>query len=255
MAETIKQSTFDEIIESEKDMLLHASDVYGNYFINAFEFNILLNNFIKPVDDIEKFIFIAFLTQIEKHHTLALFSSVRLHHIQTGMNLRQVLEAGAWAAYAMGNKKKEKFYEQDIDGTSKVPEKLQKARNDWIEQNFKDGSDAIRRSKNLINSSVAHSNIIYSFQNFSVKKIDDNRGFSMSFFDHYDELIVKTDLWFIANIALGLLDLFYGINKKYKVFKFVDDFMPRFKNLVKQNNGLKLEMMKNPRISKFVSQN
>ena len=61
----------------------------------------MLNNFIKSIDDPTKFIFIAFLSQVKKHHTLDLFSAVRFHHIQMRMNLRQVLESDAWATYAM----------------------------------------------------------------------------------------------------------------------------------------------------------
>lgn len=253
MTMDFKQSTFGEIIESEREMILTGADQYGEFFVNAFEFNALLNDFVKSLDDIEKFTFVAFLSQVKKHHTLALFSAVRLHHIQTGMNLRQTLEAGAWAAYAMGNKEENKFYEKDKDGIFQVPERLGKAKNKWLDEKYKSGSDAIKRLKDLLNGSVAHSNIFYTVQNFQVKPAG-SHGFDIPFFDYPDEFRVKTDLWFIGNIALGLLDLFYGVNKDFKVFQFIDDYLPRYKKLVVQNEALKAEMMKHERFKSVTQQ-
>ncbi len=253
MTMDFKQSTFGEIIESEREMVLKGAELYGDFFVNAFEFNNLLNNFVKSIDDVEKYIFIAFLSQVKKHHTLALFSAVRQHHVQTGMNLRQVLEAGSWAAYAMGNKEQEKFCEQDLNGVLQVPDKLMKAKNKWLTDKYKNGSDAIRRLKDLINSSMAHSNIVYTFQNFQARPTD-NPGFDIPFFDYSDDFKTKTDLWFIGNIALGLLDLFYGVNKDFKVFQFIDDYLPRFKKLVAQNEALKAEMMKHERFKSVTQQ-
>ncbi|XOB40797.1 MAG: hypothetical protein ACKKMW_01900 [Candidatus Nealsonbacteria bacterium] len=251
MSMEFKQSTIGDLIESERKMVLTGAERYGEYFINASEFNALLNNFVKSIDDPNKFIFVAFLSQVRKHHTLALFSSVRLHHIQTGLNLRQVLEAGAWAAYAMAHKNKDKFCEADTNNILNIPKRLQTARNNWLNQNFKIKSDEIKRLKELINKSVAHANIVYALQNFEMMPAGDP-GFYTPFFDFNDEYKVKNDLWFIANTALGLIDLFYGVNQQYKVFQLVDDFNARFKQLVDHNNKLKLEMMEHPRFKKHV---
>jgi len=246
-----KQSTIGDLIESEREMVLTGAERYGEYFINASEFNTLLNNFVKSIDDPSKFIFVAFLSQVRKHHTLALFSSVRLHHIQMGLNLRQVLEAGAWAAYAMAHEDRDRFCEADADGILHIPKRLKIARDNWLNQNFKIKSDEIKKLKELINESVAHANIVYAFQNFEMKPADDP-GFHTPFFDFDDEYKVKNDLWFIANIALGLIDLFYGVNRQYRVFQLVDDFNAKFKQLVNQNNKLKSEMMQHPRFKKHV---
>lgn len=240
-----KQDTIGDIIESERDMVLHGAEHYGDFFINASEFNALLNNFVKSIDDPLKFYFVAFLSQVRKHHTLALFSAVRLHHIQMGLNLRQVFESGAWAAYAMAYAEKDKFCETDLNGIASIPKRLKEARDNWLDQNFKVKSDEIKRLKNLINESVAHSNIVYAFQNFEMQK--EKRGFHTPFFDFDDEYKVKSDLWFVANTAMGLMDLFYGVNSQHKVFQFIDYFNQQFKRLVDQNNQLKTEMMKHER--------
>lgn len=246
-----KQATIGEIIDSEKEMALTGAQRYGEYFVNAAEFNALLNNFIKSIDDPFKYIFVAFLSQVRLNATLALFSSVRLHHVQAGLNLRQLLESGAWAAYAMGNAEKEKFCEVDNSEILGVPKRLKEARDVWLTDNFKPKSEDIRRLKQIINDSVAHSNIVYAFQNFESKL--SKTGFHTPFFDFDDEYKVKTDLWFLANIIMGLLDLFYGVNQQYKVFQLRDDFLSVFRGLVDRNNKLKAEMMSHPRYQKALA--
>lgn len=237
-----KQDTIGDIIESESQMILHGAECYGEYFINASEFNNLMNNFIKSVDDPAKFIAIAFIFQIRKYHTLALFSAIRRHHIQTSMNLRYVIEAAQWAAYGMGNEEQEKFCSKDANWIISVDDKHEKAMYKWLDGNFKIKADETRRLKKMISGSGAHSDITYAFQNFEMKPFED-AGFKTTFFDPENDYWIKTDLWFVANTALGLLDLFYGVNQKYKVFKFADDFSVRFNQLVDQNNRLKTEMM------------
>ncbi|MEI8092352.1 MAG: hypothetical protein WCG98_09630 [bacterium] len=44
----------------ERNMFLNAENIYGDFFRNAIEFNLFLNNFIKSVDDIEKYLSLAF---------------------------------------------------------------------------------------------------------------------------------------------------------------------------------------------------
>lgn len=237
-----KQDTIGDIIESESQMILHGAECYGDYFINASEFNTLLNGFIKSVDDPAKFIAIAFIFQIRKYHTLALFSAVRRHHIQTSMNLRYVIESAQWVAYAMGNEDQDKFCSKDSNGIISIEDQHEKAMYKWLDDNFKVKADETRRLKKVISGAGAHSNITYAFQNFEMKPFKD-AGFKTTFFDPENDYWIKTDLWFVANTALGLLDLFYGVNQKHNVFKFVDDFGPKFKVLVDQNNQLKNEMM------------
>lgn len=237
-----KQDTIGDILTSEHEMVLHGAECYGDYFINASKFNHLLNDFIKSVDDPGKFIAIAFIFQIRKYHTLALFSAVRRHHIQTSMNLRYVIEAAQWTAYAMGNEDQDKFCSKDSNGIISIEDRHEKAMYKWLDDNFKVKADETRRLKKMISGAGAHSNITYAFQNFEMKPFED-AGFKTTFFDPENDYRIKTDLWFVANTALGLLDLFYGVNQKHKVFKLVDDFDSRFKTLVAENNRLKNEMM------------
>lgn len=113
----IKQSTIDEILDSEKEMVIRGADRYGPYLVNASTFNSLLSTgMIKSIDQ-DRFLFALFLSHVRKHLTLAHFSALRLHHIQAMMNLRQALEAGASAAYAIAHTDPADFADVKADGT------------------------------------------------------------------------------------------------------------------------------------------
>jgi len=243
-----KDNTIGDIIESEKDLLLEAEEKYGDYFKNAAGFNELLNSFLKSANP-DAWIFILFLSQIKKHHLLALFSIIRRHHIQAMLNMRQVLEAGVNAAYAIEYPDQDKFVVKRDDGFIDAPQKLQSKRYTWLKDNHKEKSDFIKNMKDSINNSCAHSNLIYAFSNFDMDLIE-KKVFGTPFFDNENDFMTKTDLWMIGNIVLGLLDLFYGVNKTGKTLVFADDFVPRLKELEAQNHALKAELEKHPRRTK-----
>lgn len=244
-----KQSTLGEILDSEREMVIRGVERYGPYFRNASEFiNILGSGIIKSIAH-DRFVFVIFLSHIRKHLTLALFSALRLHRVQAMMNLRQVLEAGACAAYAIANTEPADFADVKDDGTLDPSPRLAKKRYDWLDQNFPDGSAAIKRMKNMINEIGSHANIVSAQETF---KYDLEAGiFNTPFFDYEDEVFVKTDLWQIANVALGLMDLFYGVNQKLKVIKLQDDWSDKFQALAKENERLKAEMLAHERFKKF----
>lgn len=235
-----KQETIGDIIESEREAFLRGTERYGDYFVNAYEFNDLIQNCIKSIDRSCE-IFAIFLGQVRRQHLLALFSTIRLHRIQAMMDLRQVLEAGAWAAYAIAHPDYAQFCEMNKTEIVSIPKKLVENRNMWLETGYKEKSDFIKKMKGLINSSTAHSNIVYSFRDFVHDQ--ERKKFGTAFFDIEDDYIVKGDLWMIGNIALGLLDLFYGINKPIGVVKFSEDFIPRLTELERVNVKLKNELM------------
>lgn len=244
-----KQSTLGEILDSEREMVLRGAERYGPYYINALEFiNLLGTGMIKSIDT-DRVVFAIFLSQIRKHLTLSLFSAVRLHKVQAMMNLRQVLEAGACAAYAIANTDPANFADKRDDKTLDPSKKLAKKRYDWLDQKFPDGSASIKLMKHAINELGTHANIVTAHQTF---KHDLEAGiFSTPFFDYEDEMWVKTDLWQIANVALGIMDLFYGVNQKLGVIKLQDGWSDKFQALGEENNKLKNEMLAHERLKKF----
>lgn len=245
-----KEDTIGDILDSEREMILHGADLYGEYFINASEFSYLLNDFVKSVD-FDRYLFAVFLSHLRKCNKLALFSAVRRHHVQMALDLRQVLEAGASAAYAIAIPNIDHFVEKDQDGILLWPKRLTKKRNIWLEKNFPAENKSIKGLKDMINDSCGHANVVYGFKTF--KFDDDMKNFGTPFFDIFDETHIKSDLWLVANIAMGLMDLFYGINRSLNVIKFSDDYASRFKILEKQNLKLKNEMLKNPNFAEFLS--
>lgn len=94
----------------------------------------------------------------------------------------------------------------------------------------------------------AHANLVYTHNNFRFN--EDDGSFDAPFFDVEDEHFVKTDLWMIGNIAVGLLDVFYGVNQGRNVMKFVDDFLPRFEKIARDNKALHAEMTATERYKK-----
>ncbi len=237
---TLKQDTVQDLIDGEGFLLSEAPKQYGEYFSHALGFGEFWGTFLSSIDP-DRYIFAAFLSQVRKNYFLSLFSSLRRHHVQAGMDLRQMLESGAWAAYAIGNPEQEKFTEK-INGILETPDRLSDARNDWLNDNFKTQSDAIKRFKGLINNSVAHASIVYALNNF---RLDAKAGkFETPYFDFEDRFQVKNDLWFMSNIALGLLDLFFGANIGRGVIKFSPTFSQTLKSLEAVNIRLKTEMLK-----------
>lgn len=229
-------SSFAEVIEAEKQLLIDAEVKYGKYFDNAFDFIDLLQGFLGRVKP-EGWIFTMFLFQFRKHILLAFWSTLHLHHIQAMLDLRVAMEAGINAAYAISSDRQEDFVTQE-SGVLEAPRKLDAKRYKWLEEHYPKGTTEIKGLKKIINRSSAHSNMIYAFRNWH---LDPDRGFRFSYFDREDEKITKTDLWQIANVTMGLLDLFYGINRDYKVLEFSKDFVSRLKAYEVVNIELKEE--------------
>jgi len=244
---TFKQSTRAEILDSERDMVLQGEQRFGAYYLNAVRFSSLLALFVKNAR-LDRLIFGLFLSQVRKHHTLAIFSTVRLHRTQAMMDLRQTLEAGACAAYAIANTDRADFADVDEDGILNPSKKLAVKRYRWLDENFAKGSNAIKRLKGSINESSAHSNIADAHRNFQFDAV--NRRADTPFFDIEDDYFVKTDLWLIANVGMGLARLFFEVNQPLNVILLAEDFETRMKELAIENDRLRTEMMQTDRYRK-----
>jgi hypothetical protein len=72
--------------------------------------------------------------------------------------------------------------------------------------------------KDHINASTGHANLVYTDSNFKVVNDEVCRRFSIS----KTTMSFSRDLWRIGNIAISLLELFYGVNKSVGSIKFVD---------------------------------
>jgi hypothetical protein len=245
-----KQSNIGEILDSEREMVIRGTERYGPYFKNAAELIELFSTGMIKSIKADRVIFAIFLSQIKKHLTLSLFSALRLHHVQAMMDLRQVLEGGASAAFAIAHIDIANFADTKDDGTLDPSQKLTKKRYDWMEQCFPNGSAGIKDMKDSINAMGSHANIVDAQHTF---KHDLEAGiFNTPFFDYEDEVWVKVDLWQIANVAQGIMDLFYGVNQKLGVIELQGDWLDKFQVLAKENEKLKTEMLAHERFRKLV---
>jgi hypothetical protein len=84
------------------------------------------------------------------------------------MNLRQVLEAGAAAAFAIANPEPEHFATTDAQGFIDPSQELTKKRHQWLDKNFPGNSAAIKENKDRINDYFAHANVVLTNQTFEV---------------------------------------------------------------------------------------
>jgi hypothetical protein len=233
------QSTLEEIIESERLMLLTAEERYGKYYRNARESSIFLSRCIASVDH-DRMMFARFFALMKKHHMLALLSILRLHKVQAMMNLRQVLEAGAAAGFAIANPEQNHFAETDEQGLLDPTQELTKKRYRWLHKNYRNRSDWIKSTKEQINMSAAHANIVSSGSIFRVADAGDT--INAPFFDIEDEYAVKADLRQSASIALSLMDLFYGVNQSRNVIAFHPAFVATIGRLAQETDALLAEL-------------
>jgi hypothetical protein len=229
--------TIADILEAETN-LFHQAEKYGESFHNAMGFNELLSDFIDEVRP-DAWIFILFLAQIKKHALLAILSATRQHHVQSMLNIRQVLEAGANASYGLANPNKDDFVVKE-NSMLVTKDSLDNKRRQWLEKNHKENSDFIKNMKDSINRSCAHSNMIYAFNNFSME----DHAFHTPFFDTTKDHWVKTNFWMIGNVLMGLMDLFNGINKGVGTLTLNESFARRLLELEQQNHKIKADLEK-----------
>jgi hypothetical protein len=191
------QQTIQQIVDSEREMVLTASQRFGRYYDAVPECVVFATRFLKSIDP-DRWVFAGFQAG-EKHLTLALFSTVRLHKEQAMMDLRQALEAGACAAFAIANPDHGHFVDTDKFGVLDPSQKLASKRYKWLDAKYPNASKAIQERKDQINSSNLHANLLSAYGR---SRANEQEGwFSEPLFDVENEYHVKTDLWRIADSA------------------------------------------------------
>lgn len=240
----LKNTSIFKFIEKEQQEIIASEKKYKEFFQHALSSHTMLQDFI-VASKTEAFFFLIFLSQIRKHHLLAILSAARRHHVQMFMNLRQVLEAGAIAAYAIGNQETEDYANVTDLGLLEIPTKLSTKRYLWLAQHYPKGSSAIKNIKGQLQKS-AHSNIVDAYRNFKMKNGAKRLEIHTPFLDHENEFQTNADFWVIGNVAMLLVDLFYGVNKDYKVLTFAEDFVGNLQSFETENKRLKeLQMQTN----------
>jgi hypothetical protein len=236
---TFPQRTIGQILDSERVMVLAAPERFGEHYLVAQDCALFATQFLKSLDP-DRWVFAKFQALAKKHLTLALFSTVRLHKVQAMMDLRQAMEAGASAAYAIANPDHKDFVTADQHGILNPSQKLTGKRNKWLDQNYPDASKAIQEIKDKINASSAHANLISAY-GMSEANVEEG-WFSEFFFDVEDAHFVKTDLWLVANATLTVLHVYNEVNEGRNVLKLVDDFGVLINRLGRRNEAVKQQL-------------
>ena len=239
------QQTLDEIVDSERAMVLDGEARYGRYYKHARATTFNLSCCVVSFERDRSATFGRLYALMKKQHMLAFLSALRLHNVQAMMNLRQVLEAGAAAAYAIANPKVEDFVDIDAFGIMEPTRKLTRKRYRWLDDNHPASSRSIKEKKDQINAQTAHANMVSSDRNFRVINI--GKGASTPFFDIEEEDFVKIDLWLISSVAIELMDWFFGVSDDVArsgrfVVVFPADFQQTIRDLASESNALCAEL-------------
>lgn len=239
---SLPQGSLIEIAESELKLFHDAESSFGEYYGIAVRSSVMLSTFIKSVDS-RGLMFIRFMSQVKKHHTLALFSTVRLHQVQAMLDLRYTIESAVAAAYALAFHQPGDFAELTDLGTWDSKQKFASRRNQWLNEHHPQASEYLKSIKDYINNSHAHANMVYTSNNL----IEGDGHASAPFFDVLDEYYVKTDLWMLSGVGLSIVDLLYGENEKLRIIEFSDDLGRTFNEIRVRNEALREEMRSGPR--------
>lgn len=240
-----------EISEAENKFTSEAKNKYGRVYENAENLVFLLWDFLKSTEA-DAWIFVSFLSQVQKFATLSLLSTIRHHNAQSLMNIRQVFEAGVLVAYALHERNDATYYYKDQNDVVYAKEDTREKAYKWLEKNYKSHSNTIKNQKKSINNMWTHASILLTSLNFQLEK---EEKFLNSVFDKEDEFQTKNNLWFLANSCWGLLDLFAKEITKTKMAKLSDNFVSKMKQYGDDNEVLKKELMSHPRIQKWTNIN
>jgi hypothetical protein len=223
----------------EHRMVIDAEQRYGKFYVNAYNTTILLSNIMLwPVRDCE--MFIRFLSQMKKYHSLSLISTVRLHRIQAKMDLRYFLESTVNAAYALVHDNTNIYFKNE-GGEQPEAQKASRLAYAWIDGAYKDHSKIIQRIKDQINKQSAHANIFSSQHNFAFVP-GERAEIHTTFFDIEDESWIKDDLYQCAQAGLIAVDLLLAVQKEYGRFLPSAEAIDGLPLLIVDNDALLREL-------------
>jgi hypothetical protein len=241
--------TFRELIDAEHALAVDAPARYGAHYEVAAGFDWLLGNFPKSVSH-DRDMFVRWLSQVTKHHRLALLSTLRLHQVQAGMNLRQVIESGTMAAYYLANPTADMSLIIDDDGLVQTTPKLRKLVYDWLSNSYPQHSAALKGMKDQISNTQGHAYLANTHNNFSY---DTESGFMRTpFFDADDDYLVGIRLWENANVAHCLLDLLCAVTDASGGLELIDDFGARFLDLERHHRDIEQAYRATDRFKKAI---
>lgn len=237
--------TLTEIIEGEHTKTLNALNKYGKNFAHNLKTFQLLENFIAEFNAPQD-IFLRFFYSVRNFYLLTLFSVIRQHHVQSSLNLRQLIESGTDAAYSIAFPDMEKFAKTDEFGIMDSADKLKSKRYKWLNENYPTTSEAILKIKKPVQFS-SHSNLVDSNRGYRFLSSKEGAQIQISYFDFQDDYMEKAGLWQLANTTLAVMGLWYEVSQNYEGVKVIPDFAEKHSELMRENQEIKDEVMRTER--------
>lgn len=192
--------------------------------------------------------FLTFHAQFHNALVLCLLSSVRKHNVQFHMMLRQALENGVLACYALFETNKDAFYKVNKYDIIEIDKNIKVKAYNWLEKNYKDRSDMIKHMKEYINELFAHAGSPDP-SNFHFDR--SSSEFYTKFFDSDDILFAKIRLHLVGKTALVFLDLFAKIIKTIPIVSLVDDFSQKIDSFINESIQIENEIKSSHRIARW----
>lgn len=225
---------------TEHELIIGAEKNHGKYFLHARDCVVLCHDFIESIDP-SNFVFVMYFNLIIKHLYLALLSTIRRHHLQAMMDLRQFYEAAVKAAFSLAENDENKFIKKNGKGAAYEVDGLKMHARRWLEKEFPLANNTLHDSKKLIDEAWAHANIVYAGQNFRLG----DKAFKFSHFDELSPKYINAALWFVAYSAYEFMDIIYGVNQRHGRLKFQANFLENMGRLRTVNQQLRVEAMEN----------
>ena len=240
--------TLTEIIEGEHNKTLNALNKYGENFAHNLMVFQLLESFFTEFEAPQD-IFLRFYYSVRNFYLLTLFSIIRLHHAQSSLNLRQLIESGTDAAYSIAFPDVEKFAKTDEFGIMDSTIKLKSKRYKWLSKNYPTTSSAILKIKEPVQVS-SHPNLVDTNRGYRFLSSKEGAQIQVSYFDFEDDYMEKAALWQLANTTLAIMGLWYEVSQSYKSIEVMPDFAKKHSNLMKENQKIKDGVMQTERFQK-----
>lgn len=233
------QDSLISIVNSEHEMVLDAEKRFGPHYLLAADATSILSTFVQKVHRKQRH-FSLFLSHAKKHLVLALLSTLRQHQVQATMNIRQALEAGCVAAFALGNPDAQFYPSSEGENVFEYAEKHRATVYRWLDENFRSYSDVIKASKKNINVGTAHANVIFASNVFE----ETDSEFETPFFDVEDDFSIRAGLFRVADNAIMLLDLIAAVEAETKSgLVFSEEFRPAVKHMIPYLQTMRTELI------------
>jgi hypothetical protein len=234
--------TLEGLAAEELRLVQTAEARLGHTYLMAREATILLSTFIGSVSRNQD-LFVRCMAMLKKHHTLALLSVLRRHHVQGVMDLRQVVEAASSAAYALAHP--EADYIDPDTGLLMNPQKVSERSYKWIGRAFPTQSANFKAIKDELSETGSHFNLVNSGR---IVAEEPEAGFwKTEFFDLSDQHLQEVDLWRLIHVALAAMQLVVEVGKVHSGFRVAADFEGRANILAGDWKRLGERLMATPR--------